>query len=646
MRGIVSALLLLVVILGCGLGCGVVPAQGGEPAPGTGGPPRMVPDPLDTVPADEPRLEEYSHGLYTLFFVGRGWSLAVLFLIVTTGLGGYMQDLAERLTRRVNLQVALFAALLLTVTWLANLPLAIYRGFVREREFGFMNQSLGAWLGDRIRMFTVTLLLEVLFVVLLYIAIRRLGRRWWIAGAVIGIIFMIVLQALYPVFIAPLVNEFKPLENAVLRTDILALAHRQGIPAREVYQVDASRQSEHNNAYVAGILGTQRIVLYDTMLRNFAPREIRAVMGHEMGHYVLNHVWKGTAAGIPLILVLFFAVDRFSRRMIRRRPNLGIRGLEEPASLPVMLFVLGIAMLLAHPLISSVSRKFERDADRFTLNVVGDPAATASAFVKFGRHDLAEYDVHPVIETLLYSHPALGRRIRQAQQFARQHPETVKSAIRPDAQPGPRSVGFLLIDGVHTSELAAPLDVLQHVRVHSPDDWPETFLVSPDGGPVRTLEGMTVTPDYSFLTAPPIDLLVVPSAEHSTDSDLDDEILIHWVSETGRRARHIISLCAGAFVLARAGLLDGIEATTCPADRDRFENTFPALELVREVTFVDAGQVLTSVGGAKSYDVALWMVERLYGEEVARGVARDLVIDWNAAGIRHRIAPRAKPAAD
>ncbi len=608
--------------------------------------PQMVEDPLGGVPADEPRLEEYSHGGYALFIAGRGWSLAVLFLIVASGLGGYMQDLAERLTRRVNLQVAIFALFLLTVTWLAGLPLEIYRGFVREKEFGFMNQSLGAWLVDRGRLFAVGLLVQVLFVVLLYVAIRRLGRRWWIAGAVIGIVFIILLQAVFPVFIAPLINDFKPLEDAALRTDILALAQSQGIPAREVYQVDASRQSEHNNAYVAGILGTQRIVIYDTMLKRFAPREIRAMVGHEMGHYVLNHMWKGIAAGIPLIAVLFFVLDRFSRRIIRRRPNLGIRGLEEPASLPVMLLVLNIGLLLALPLIGLVSRKFERDADRFTLEVVGDPAATASALIKFGRYDLAEFDVHPLIEKLLYSHPALGRRVRHAQEYARQHPGTVTAAIRPDTQAGPRSVGFLVVDGVYNSELIAPFDVLQHIRFHSPDDWPETFVVSPDGRPVRTFEGLTLTPDYSFLTAPPIDVLVVPSAEHSMDSDLENEALIAWVRETGRSARHVMSLCDGAFVLARAGLLDGIEATTFPSDQDRFEKTFPAVEMVRNVSFVDAGHALTSVGGTKSYDVAMWLVEKLYGEKVARGIGGGLVIDWNAKAIPRRIVPPPAPAAD
>jgi transcriptional regulator GlxA family with amidase domain len=301
---------------------------------------------------------------------------------------------------------------------------------------------------------------------------------------------------------------------------------------------------------------------------------------------------------------------------------------------------MSVYSLAITPVIAGVTRMLEHDADRFTLEAVGDPAATASAFIKFGKYDLGEYEVHPMIEKLLYSHPALGNRIRFAQEYAASHPDLRPAEARPATQPGPRTVGFLVVDGVYNSELVAPLDVLQHIRFHSPDDWPETFIISPDGQPVLTFEGLRITPDHSFLTAPPVDVLVVPSAEHSMDSDLENRELIDWVRETGLNARHVMSLCDGAFVLAKAGLLDGIEATTFPSDQDRFEAMFPSVDVVRDVSFVDAGHAFTSVGGAKSFDVAMWMVERLYGEKVARGIGGGLVIDWNAEEIPHRIAPR------
>ena len=209
-----------------------------------------------------------------------------------------------------------------------------------------------------------------------------------------------------------------------------------------------------------------------------------------------------------------------------------------------------------------------------------------------------------------------------------------------DGPERPRSIAFLVVDGVYNTELTAPVDILQHIRFHSKDDWPETFVVSPDGKPVRTFEGLVLTPDYSFATAPPIDMLVVPSAEHSMGSDLENRALIDWVRKTGRRAQHVMSLCDGAFVLAKAGLLDGVEATTFPADQERFAEMFPEVRLVREVSFVDAGHALTSVGGAKSFDVAMWFVERFYGEQVVAGVGRGLIIDWDVSEIPHRIVGR------
>lgn len=206
------------------------------------------------------------------------------------------------------------------------------------------------------------------------------------------------------------------------------------------------------------------------------------------------------------------------------------------------------------------------------------------------------------------------------------------------AMPKPKRLGniaFLVVDGVYNTELTAPLDVLQHVRFHSKDDWPETFLVSPDGKPVRSFEGLVITPDHSFSTAPPIDVLVVPSAEHSMDTDLENQVLMDWVRDTGRNARFIVSLCDGAFVLAKAGLLDGVQATTFPSDQDRFAAAFPKVDVIRGVSFVDAGKVLTSVGGSKSFDVAFWLVERVYGAKVAEGIGRGLVVDWDVSRIQH-----------
>jgi len=191
----------------------------------------------------------------------------------------------------------------------------------------------------------------------------------------------------------------------------------------------------------------------------------------------------------------------------------------------------------------------------------------------------------------------------------------------------PLRAAFLVVDGVYNSELMAPYDVLQHTIFHTKPGI-EVFTVSPDGAPVTTFEGLRLTPDHSFDTAPPIDILIVPSAEGSLNKDLEDERMIGWVRETGRKARFVMSLCDGAFVLAQAGLLDGRTATTFPTDYQAFADRFRRVDLKINVSFVHDGPMLTSEGGARSYDVAMYLVDLLYGTEVAAGVGGGLLIPW------------------
>jgi len=386
-------------------------------------PPKMSENPLGPIPPDDPRMESYSHGGYVLYAIGTIWGLLLLALFVGSGFGVWMQRLAERVTRRPNLKVAMYAAFYSLATFLGTFPLTVYAGFVREKRYGFANQSFGAWLGDQGKGLLVGVLLQALFFTALYAVLRRLPRLWWVAGSALAVLFVILVLAIAPVFIAPLFNTFEPLHDATLRDEILAMARARGIPAHEVYQVDASRQSEHNNAYVAGLLGTQRIVIYDTLLKHFTPREIRFVMGHEMGHYVLNHIWKFVAFLAVVIVIGFALVDRLARGVLARRPRLGIAALHEPASLPLLLLLLNLYILLVTPAIATFSRREEHQADRFGLEVTGDPEAAASSFLKFGTFDLSEYEVDPLIETVLYDHPSPANRIRYAQTWASRHPD-------------------------------------------------------------------------------------------------------------------------------------------------------------------------------------------------------------------------------
>lgn len=201
------------------------------------------------------------------------------------------------------------------------------------------------------------------------------------------------------------------------------------------------------------------------------------------------------------------------------------------------------------------------------------------------------------------------------------------------AESQPLNVGFLALDHVYNSELMAPYDIFHHTIFHTKPGM-KVFTISQDGKQITTFEGLRLQADYSLSNAPSIDVLVIPSAEHNMDSDLKNEPLRKWVEKTAQSAKYVITLCDGAFILANTHLLDGKKATTFPADVAAFRKQFPAVLTQENFSFVRDGKFLTSQGGARSYDVALYLVDQLYGSKVASGVARGLVLNWPDQNIK------------
>lgn len=198
------------------------------------------------------------------------------------------------------------------------------------------------------------------------------------------------------------------------------------------------------------------------------------------------------------------------------------------------------------------------------------------------------------------------------------------------------NAGFLIVEGVYNSELIAPMDVLHHTIFHA-DPAIKVFTIAERHETITSFEGLKIIPDYAFSTdsIPPIDILIVPSAEHSMDSDLKNKALTEFVRKTGSKASYIMSLCDGAFVLANAGLLDLYESTTFPEDIQRYKEAYPHLTVHEGISFVHDRKAITSAGGAKSYDPALYLVELLYGKKAADGIAKGLVIDWQLDDVKH-----------
>ena len=211
----------------------------------------------------------------------------------------------------------------------------------------------------------------------------------------------------------------------------------------------------------------------------------------------------------------------------------------------------------------------------------------------------------------------------------------------PQLTAGNYNVAFLIMDGVYNTELTAPYDIFQHTIFRDSIKAMNVFSVANTDEPITSFEGLRMLPDFNYMkdSIPPIDILVVPSAEHHLDTDLEDEDMISFVKEADKNAMFVTSHCDGAFVLAKAGLLDNSVSTTFPSDIDAMRKMFPGLDIRKDVLFVHDGKYITSAGGAKSFEAALYLCEYMYGKEIAESLAGGLVIDWDLSAVPHIVIP-------
>ncbi|HXS07344.1 MAG TPA: M48 family metalloprotease, partial [Rhizomicrobium sp.] len=238
------------------------------------------------------RSDAYFEGGYWLMLVDLIWALAVAGLLLWLRISVWLRDWIAERTHSRTLQAIFYGAAYVVLTTAATFPLTVYEGYVREHAYGLSNQNFTAWFGDFAIGLVITLMAAVIFVPLLYAAIRRAGGSWWLWGAGLVIAFQIVTAVIYPLFIAPLFNTYTPLAEGPLKAQILSLARANDIPADNVWMMDASRQSNRVSANVSGFLGTTRITLNDNLLKQGSPDEVLAVLGHEMGHYVMGHILR------------------------------------------------------------------------------------------------------------------------------------------------------------------------------------------------------------------------------------------------------------------------------------------------------------------------------------------------------------------
>jgi STE24 endopeptidase len=372
---------------------------------------------LDTVPPDKKaRSDTYFEGGYWLMLWQFLWSSAVLLLLLHSGWSARLRDFGARVTRFRWLQPGLYGIGFILFTTLLGFPLSVYSGFWREHQYGLATQTFGGWMGDYAKALGLQLVLGSLLIVVLYAVLRRAGRAWWIWGAGVTIAFASFVTTIGPVYIAPIFNTYQPLQNAEIRQPILRMAHANGIAADEVWEVDASRQTTRISANVSGMLGTERITLNDNLLKRASPAAVEAVMGHEIGHYVLNHSYE-ILVSFAVIVALGFAITgwAYNRLSARYRPRWKVSGIADPAGMPLIALIFGAYLFVLTPVLNTIVRTNEYEADIFGLSAARQPDGFAEASLLLG--DYRKLDPSPLEEAIFFDHPSGRTRILAAMRW-------------------------------------------------------------------------------------------------------------------------------------------------------------------------------------------------------------------------------------
>ncbi len=366
------------------------------------------------------RSDAYFEGGYWLILVETLYFSGVAAFLLWFRVSASIRDFAERQTRSHFWQAPLYVGPYILITTALCFPLNIYETYFREKAYGLMNLSFLGWFSEFLISTGLTLIAGLIGLTLFYAAVRAAGRSWWLWGATLTIAFLALMLVISPVLISPLYNHYTPLPPSQTKADLLSLARANGIPADTVYLVDASRQSDRISANVQGFLGTTRISLNDNLLNKGTHDEILAVMGHEMGHYVLDHsVRLLTLLALVAFVAFAFLNWGFGVATGIFGGNWDVRRIDDPAGLPVLV-ILGLVFLLAAtPLTNTIIRTTEIQADMFGINAARKPDAFATVVLKLSAY--RKLDPAPWEEFLFYDHPSGRTRIWEMMRWKAEH---------------------------------------------------------------------------------------------------------------------------------------------------------------------------------------------------------------------------------
>jgi STE24 endopeptidase len=349
------------------------------------------------------------------------WGVLLLGGLTVTGASAALRDAAARIAGGIApaswhaaATVLLFVACLSILNEIVGLPLGFYSGFLLERQYELSKETIGSWFADQAKSFGIGVVLAAIAAELVYGFIRLSPDRWWLTAGLTFTLLIVGLTNLAPVILLPIFYSVKPLDRDALRARLLALAERAGARVLGAYEWGLGEKTKKANAALAGLGGTRRILVSDTMLAEFSDDEIEVVLAHEIAHHVHGDIWKGIAFESALIVGGFFLASQVLHGLAGAA---GLRGVDDVAGLPLLLLAAGAVSLVMVPAAHAMSRGFERNADRFALDLTRNPRAFISAMRRLGAQNLAEEDPSKLVQWLFYSHPPVRDRIAAAQAF-------------------------------------------------------------------------------------------------------------------------------------------------------------------------------------------------------------------------------------
>lgn len=365
-----------------------------------------------TVPEPSALALSYYNSGNILWILSQIWAFAIPLFLLFTGLSGRISTFAKSKGKKWYFSLVIYLAIFILIYQILDFPLDFYSGYLRQHEYGLSNQDLSRWFNQWGKSFLILLVGAAAFVWIFYLLLKKSPRRWWFYSSLVSIALSFFFVFIQPLWVAPLFHHFGPMKDKVLEAEILGLASRAGIEEARVFEVDMSADTKALNAYVTGFGASKRIVLWDTTLQTLTPDQTLFVTAHEIGHYILHHIWYEVLFLSIFTFAIFYFTYRTSETLLaKNRKRFRFSQLSDIASLPLLLVVLTFYQLVFTPLFNMFSRHLEHEADQFGLEMTHNNRAAGEAFIALQQNNLANPNPGPIYMFWRATHPSLASRV-------------------------------------------------------------------------------------------------------------------------------------------------------------------------------------------------------------------------------------------